>query len=437
MATSTSMATSFLLVLVLQPLLAVQPHGVAPSWRPNPAVMEHHRLGNLVEEVRVEEELEVLWPDNAKSVEEMVGEAGYPVESHVVATTDGYLLTLHRIPHGRSGPQEASSTTRPAVFLQHGLLSSSADWVVTGPEHALAFLLADRGYDVWMGNYRGNLYSLGHLSPRPDPAIFWDFSWDEMAERDLPAMLAHMMQVTGEQQFHFIGHSMGTLTYFTACNYHPWIANATKLMVGYGSHTRVPNMTSPLFKWMARWLPEMRWLLRVVGVHQFMPANWLMDWIASEVCDEHMASQKVCRNMLFLIAGYNQAEMNNTMLPVIMGHTPAGTSTLTMIHYGQSVRTAAWSGLDRGSPSANLARWNSTSPPDYMYSPITAPVALFWGANDWLVVPQDEEDLAAKIPHLVTNTRVAEANYTHLDFLWGMNNLKLVYGPTLDIMASY
>ena len=41
----------------------------------------------------------------------------------------------------------------------------------------------------------GNLYSLGHLSPRPDPAIFWDFSWDEMAERDLPAMLAHMMQV--------------------------------------------------------------------------------------------------------------------------------------------------------------------------------------------------------------------------------------------------
>ena len=32
-----------------------------------------------------------------------------------------------------------------------------------------------------------------------------------------------------------------------------------------------------------RWLPEMQWLLRVVGVHQFMPANWLMDWIASEV----------------------------------------------------------------------------------------------------------------------------------------------------------
>ena len=35
-------------------------------------------------------------------------------------------------------------------------------------------------------------------------------------------------QVTGQTKFHYIGHSMGTLTYFTACNYHPWIANATK-----------------------------------------------------------------------------------------------------------------------------------------------------------------------------------------------------------------
>jgi len=32
-----------------------------------------------------------------------------------------------------------------------------------------------------------------------------------------------MMAVTGAERFHYIGHSMGTLSYYTACNYHPWI----------------------------------------------------------------------------------------------------------------------------------------------------------------------------------------------------------------------
>jgi pimeloyl-ACP methyl ester carboxylesterase len=40
---------------------------------------------------------------------------------------------------------------------------------------------------------------------------------------DLPAMLSHVMAVTGAERFHYIGHSMGTLSYYTACNYHPWI----------------------------------------------------------------------------------------------------------------------------------------------------------------------------------------------------------------------
>jgi len=38
-----------------------------------------------------------------------------------------------------------------------------------------------------------------------------------------------------------------------------------------------------------------------------------------------------------VIAGYNKNEMNNTALPYIMGHTPAGTSTWNMIHYAQVV----------------------------------------------------------------------------------------------------
>ena len=59
---------------------------------------------------------------------------GYPVQTHSVQTEDGYILELHRIPHGKSGP---ANSTRPAVLLHHALLCSSFDWVGLGPGKSL------------------------------------------------------------------------------------------------------------------------------------------------------------------------------------------------------------------------------------------------------------------------------------------------------------
>ena len=84
-----------------------------------------------------------------------------------------------------------------------------------------------------------------------------------------------------------------------------------------------------------------------------------------------------------------------------------------------------------------MARWNSTYPPAYKYEGITAPVALFWGQNDWLVVPEDEAVLAEKLPNWVLNQRVEEDAYTHTDFMWGVHNLEKLYGSTMEIMDKY
>lgn len=71
------------------------------------------------------------------------------------------MLGLYRIPHGRrTRPPAPSANQAPAprqpVLLQHGLLDSSATWVVNRPTQSLAFLLADAdaGYDVWLSNSR-------------------------------------------------------------------------------------------------------------------------------------------------------------------------------------------------------------------------------------------------------------------------------------------
>ncbi len=61
---------------------------------------------------------------------------GYPVESHKVTTDDGYVLTMHRIPHGKN---EANKGTRerPVVYLQHGLFASSFEWFMNTPDRLL------------------------------------------------------------------------------------------------------------------------------------------------------------------------------------------------------------------------------------------------------------------------------------------------------------
>ena len=85
--------------------------------------------------------------DHDKTFQEIVSDYGYPLETHEVQTTDGYVLTTFRIPHGRD---QVASTDSPIVLIQHGYFDSADFVVMNGPELSLAFYLANQGFDVWV-----------------------------------------------------------------------------------------------------------------------------------------------------------------------------------------------------------------------------------------------------------------------------------------------
>lgn len=143
--------------------------------------------------------------DGKRNFAEICAENGFSYEEHRITTKDGYILTQFRIP-GQIGD---TTTVKPPVFFQHGILDSANCWIMNYAEVAPAFVAARAGYDVWLGNSRGNTYSCEHVSydPWKNEKKFWDFDWGNMGVYDIPASLDYITALTGHQKVAYIGHS--------------------------------------------------------------------------------------------------------------------------------------------------------------------------------------------------------------------------------------
>lgn len=79
--------------------------------------------------------------------------------------------------------------------------------------------------------------------------------------------------------------------------------------------------------------------------------------------------------------------MNKTLLPDILHHTPAGASTHTVLHYAQEKQVPGFHAYDWGDPQVNWQHHHSYTPPEYLLSDVTTPVALYWSDNDYFAMP--------------------------------------------------
>ena len=117
---------------------------------------------------------------------------------------------MHRV---NSKKNSDAMVMKPAILLQHGILSSSETYILNGEDSA-AFKFADDGYDIWLGNNRGSIYSRKHETLDADKVCdqeqFFDYSFVELGKYDAPAQIDYILEQTGNEKLTYVGHSQGT-----------------------------------------------------------------------------------------------------------------------------------------------------------------------------------------------------------------------------------
>ncbi|XP_055903605.1 lipase 3-like [Eupeodes corollae] len=357
----------------------------------------------------------------------LVQQHGYPFEEYTVETEDGYLLGLHRIPC-------TSGQKCPIAFLNHGLLGSSSDWVLLGPRKAIAYLLSDAGYDIWLGNARGNTYSRKHVDYNPVPPIgpFWDYTFHEIGLNDLPAMIDFIRQKTGRNEMHYFGHSLGTSSFFVMSSLKPsyqkyiksahmmtplvYLEDVTKLFLEISS--KVIALTNPIPTYLA-------------GSTEFKPNAAITLLAAPALCDSQPV--ELCSDILFVVDGFDNITVEPAILNQVLATTPAGISTKSFFHYFQLHESNVFQQYDYGL-LGNMRRYNSRKPPIYPLEKVKVPVFLYYGGKDRLVHVQDIDRIVQGIGNSRGVYRVEIG--THQYLIYGIGVERTLYDKMLQDVKS-
>ncbi|XP_074582168.1 triacylglycerol lipase 1 [Curcuma longa] len=353
----------------------------------------------------------------------LIGPSGYPCSEHTVETKDGYLLSIQHVQHGK---KTLGGMPHPPVFLQHGLFQGGDTWFANSFEQSLGFILADNGFDVWVGNARGTRWSHGHTSLSVHEKAFWDWSWQELAQYDLQAMISYVYAVTNSKVF-YIGHSQGTimgLAAFTMPDIVEMVDAAALLCpISYLDH-----ITSTfVLRAVALHLDQM---LLSLGIHELNFRSDTGIQILDSICDGHMD----CNNLLASITGDNCC-FNLSRMDYYLQFEPHPSSTKNLRHLFQMIRKGTFAKYDYGY-WGNLKHYHSLHPPSFNLAdiPDSLPIWMAYGGHDALA---DITDVERTIAELKSKPELLYIdNYGHIDFILSVKAEDDVYRELIRFLKS-
>ncbi|XP_035790629.1 lipase 3-like [Anopheles albimanus] len=360
---------------------------------------------------------------------ELVEAAEYPIEKHVLTTKDGYILKLHRIPDPHQFPEEYADPTpshddtllrfgptkafRGVVLLVPGAFSTAADFVVTGPENGLAYVLADAGYDVWMANVRGSRFARKNVQLTVAQSEFWDFSFHEIGTIDIAAIIDYVLLETNAQRIFYIGHNQGMTALFTLLSAKPRYNRKLHHAVGLASIAYLGTTDNRVLRRAAELTDRIYATLRSLNVHEIKPTPDIIRLLSGAVCSGE--TNDMCAVALRGLLG-TTVDRSRALLPVIVDDLWCSISTRQLIHFGQLMQTRKFQQFDYRNNMLNTKKYGQAKPPEYNLSRVMVPVSLFHGTKDFITSSKDAMRLKNELRNVKNFIEIPNMN--HLDFVY-------------------
>ena len=375
-------------------------------------------INQLIDQKKLEIEASFgISPDSTYTFKEIILSRGYPLEEHIIQTADGHLLKFFRI---QSKILKFCIPFKKVVYLQHGLIDSSDTWIANYDEISLPFILADAGFDVWLGNTRGNKHSRSHLWKNPDISPeYWDFTWQDMALYDLPAAFQYIHAVTLDK-VNYIGHSQGgTIMIAALAEQVEDVKRYLDRFIALGPVIYLSNPETALFKLIGS--IELAGLLKLFQINEFFEANSITNPTTSYICS---IIPSICKDLISFVSDDNSELINKERLHVWTGHYPSGTSVKNLIHYQQmlSYKEIELMKFDYGNNDMNELIYGQEKPPVYDLTSIEERIYLYAGLEDKMSPIKYMRIVAGKFQNVVYQ----EINAGHLSFLLG-KDLAYIY----------
>ncbi|KAF5130794.1 putative lipase [Metarhizium anisopliae] len=358
---------------------------------------------------------------------------GYEAEEHIVQTKDGYLLGIHRLQwrRGEEGLKVncgVGSTRKRVIYLHHGLLMNSEVWVcLTDERRCLPFELVERGFDVWLGNNRGNKYSKKSIHASPTTVKFWDFSMDEFAFHDIPDTISYILETTEQKSLSYIGFSQGTAQAFATLAIHPLLNHKVNVFIALAPAMAPAGLSNGIVDALVKASPSVLYLM--FGRRSILSSATMWETLLYPPIFCHL----IDRGLGFLF-NWKTKNISASQKLAAYPHLYSFTSTKSVVHWFQVIRNKCFQMYDDDvHQPMNVATSRKYSKvAKYPTRNIRTPVVLVYGGSDSLV---DIKTMLRELPPQTVATEIP--HYEHLDFLWARDVDSQVFQHVFDALDSF